>query len=143
MADVQYASSAMPSYFPHPPWHPLYSLTRDAVKSALKLCAADVYAKMKAALAIKSAQEMRENMTMHFEPSSRSPTAVTVDTAVPSPVIFALDETDVMLNDVSSTKNRWRFFDGCLHVGDGYDWIRMYLEVSEERLQACSAMAVE
>ena len=42
MADVQYASSAMPSYFPHPSWHPMYSLARDAVESVLKLRAADV-----------------------------------------------------------------------------------------------------
>ena len=50
MADVQYASSAMPTYFPHPPWHPMYSLARDVVEYLLKMHAVDVYMKLKAAL---------------------------------------------------------------------------------------------
>ena len=67
MADVQYASSAMPAYFPHPPWHPMYSVASDAVECVLKLRAVNLYTKMKTALAIKSSEEMRESGSLHFE----------------------------------------------------------------------------
>ena len=110
MADVQYASSAMPTYFPHPPWHPMYSLDRDAVKCLLKMRAVDVYMKMKAALATDSPEEMRESGSLHFETASpraatTTTTSTTIDAAVPSPPCPSIDGTDVVLNDVSS--RRW------------------------------------
>ena len=106
MADVQYASSAMPTYFPHPPWHPMYSLARDAVEYLLKMRAVDVYTKMKAALA----EEMRESGSLYFETASpraatTTTTSTTIDAAVPSPPCPSIDGTDVVLNDVSS--RRW------------------------------------
>ena len=53
VADVQYASSATPTYFPHLTWHPMYSLAQDAVKGVLNLYVGDLYTKMKMALTIK------------------------------------------------------------------------------------------
>ena len=111
MADIQYASSAMSTYFPHSPWHPIYSLARDAVKCMLKLRALNVYTKIKAALAIKLAEGMRESGSLHFKTAppraatNTTTTTTTIDATVPSPACPSLDETDVVLNDVSS--RRW------------------------------------
>ena len=103
MDDVQYASSAMPSYFSCSPWHPMYSLACDAVKSVLKLRAVNLYETLKATLDIKSAGEMGESGALHFETSStHAPTATIVDAAVPLSTRPALDKIDVELNNVSS-----------------------------------------
>ena len=103
MGDVQYASSAMPTYFPHPRWHPMYSHACDAVKVVLKLRAVNLYKTMKAAISIKLADETRESGALHFETSSiRAPIGMTGNIAVRSPTRLALDKSDVILNSVSS-----------------------------------------
>ena len=103
MGDVQYASSAMPTYFPHPRWHPMYSHACDAVKVVLKLRAVNLYKTTKAAISIKLADETRESGALHFETlSTCAPIGMTVDAAVRLPTCPALDESDVVLNNVLS-----------------------------------------
>ena len=105
-ADAHYASSAMPKYFPHPPWHPMYSLARDAVEQVLKLRAADVYQKMKAAVALQKAEELTANGALQFHTSSPTDTNVPATASPPTSVhVPPLDETNIMLNDVST--RRW------------------------------------
>ena len=106
-ADAHYASSAMPKYYPHPPWHPMYSLARDAVEQVLKLCATNVYLKMKAAVALQKAEELTADGALQFHTSS--PTDTNVPTTASPPTLMyvpPLDETDIMLNNVSA--QRWR-----------------------------------
>ena len=105
-ADAHYASSAMPKYFPHPPWHPMYSLARDAVEQVLKLCATNVYLKMKAAVALQKAEELTADGALQFHTSSHTNTNVPAAASPPTPVhVPPLDETNIMLNDVST--RRW------------------------------------
>ena len=64
----------------------MYSLARDAVEQVLKLRAADVYQKMKAAVALQKAEELTANGALQFHTSLPTDTNVPATASPPTSV---------------------------------------------------------